>query len=1053
MDIETKNEGRWLYFLVRIFALLSASLGLCAIIGWSSGYSSLASFGTASVPMAPSTAILFLIFGTAIFLHGRYPQEKAISFSGIVVSAAGIIISLILFILNVTGNLSTHEFLGLNIIQTSGLVTIGHMSPVTAIMFILTGGSFLLRILSINNPQKLIQSFIISNFVLLTSIVLLCAYFVGTPFLYGTSIIPPALPTSLGFTLLNAALTLLSVHVIDFSKKSDDAPARNEIYYAITFLAVSVIILAIIGKIYFANFSEEFKQNAGNQLHSIAELKASQIHQFNKERLGDANIFYQNNSFSILVNNYLKNDKDAAAEKELRIWLNKYQAVYQYESVFLCDVKGNPRITIPDKTTRISNSINNEIQKINKTLKITFVDLNINEYDKKIYLGLLIPIFDDINEGRVIATVFLRINPEKYLYELISRWPTLSKTAETLILRRDGNDALFLNELKFQKNTALNLRIPLSKKEVPAVKAVLGEEGIVEGIDYRGEPVLAYLTKIPESPWYMVARVDRAEVYAQLTERFWQIMILFGSLLLAAGAISGFIWRTQRAKNYKEKYEFSAKVIASEIRYRRLFESAKDGILILDAETGMIVDVNPFLTDLLGYSHEKFLGKAIWEIGFFKNIVANKDNFLELQQKEYIRYEDMPLETSDGQIREVEFVSNVYLVDNAKVIQCNIRDITERKLAEKEQTRLLYLLDSSLNEISIFNSENLNFEYVNKGVLRNTGYSLEALKSMTPVDLKPMFTESSFREMISPLLEHASELLIFQTVHRRFDGSCYTVEAHIQLVEYGDHHSFLSIIQDITERQKAEAEVHKLNSELEDRVVERTSQLEEVNKELEAFSYSVSHDLRAPLRYITGYAEMLTNEYQMELADEGQRYVNNITQAASSMKLLIDDLLQFSRTGRIQMEKEAIDMGIVCKDAVGRIKELESNREIKWAIAPLPKIFGDYSLLKLVWINLLSNAVKFTRLRKDAEIKIGTEENNEEYIFSVRDNGVGFEMKYAGKLFGVFQRLHSSTEFEGTGIGLANTKRIITRHGGKVWAESEMGEGATFYFTIPKSNK
>lgn len=238
--------------------------------------------------------------------------------------------------------------------------------------------------------------------------------------------------------------------------------------------------------------------------------------------------------------------------------------------------------------------------------------------------------------------------------------------------------------------------------------------------------------------------------------------------------------------------------------------------------------------------------------------------------------------------------------------------------------------------------------------------------------------------------------------------------------------------------------------ELEHRVAERTNQLEAANKELEAFSYSVSHDLRAPLRHISGFSEMLSKDSQAQLPEKSQHYLEIINGSAKKMGTLIDDLLSFSRTGRAEMNKITFEMKKVVEEARSQIKLSNTDRKIIWNIANLPEVFGDYNLLLLVWVNLLDNAVKYSRIREKAIISVDCYETSEEFIFSISDNGVGFDMQYANKLFGVFQRLHPITEFEGTGIGLANVRRIILRHGGRTWAEAKLDEGATFYFTLPK---
>ena len=239
--------------------------------------------------------------------------------------------------------------------------------------------------------------------------------------------------------------------------------------------------------------------------------------------------------------------------------------------------------------------------------------------------------------------------------------------------------------------------------------------------------------------------------------------------------------------------------------------------------------------------------------------------------------------------------------------------------------------------------------------------------------------------------------------------------------------------------------------ELETKVKERTVQLEAANKELEAFSYSVSHDLRAPLRHISGYIDLLKRRYPDSLPERGQQFLNNISESSIQMGLLIDDLLQFSRTSRQEIRYDKLNMYSIVKESITIIQHDNGGRKIEWAIAPLPVVWGDNNLLKLVWINLLSNAAKFTRKKEKARIEIEYREDETEYTFSVQDNGAGFDMQYSQKLFGVFQRLHSIAEYEGTGIGLANVQRIIARHGGRTWAEAELEKGAKFYFTLPKN--
>jgi PAS domain S-box-containing protein len=260
--------------------------------------------------------------------------------------------------------------------------------------------------------------------------------------------------------------------------------------------------------------------------------------------------------------------------------------------------------------------------------------------------------------------------------------------------------------------------------------------------------------------------------------------------------------------------------------------------------------------------------------------------------------------------------------------------------------------------------------------------------------------------------------------------------------------AILETSNDVTQRKRREEEIQRLNQEL----AKRSMELEAINKELEAFAYSVSHDLRAPLRHMASYTELLQKKASSTLDEKCSHYILMTLDSAKRMGNLIDDLLAFSRIGRAETQKTLFSLTQLVREALTEVRDDTEGRNIAWKIGTLPDFYGDRSMLRLVLVNLISNAIKFTRTRPQAEIEVGCADgSSDDLVVFVRDNGVGFDMKYVNKLFGVFQRLHDSDAFEGTGIGLATVQRIVHRHGGKVWAEGVVDSGATFYFSAPKT--
>jgi signal transduction histidine kinase len=595
----------------------------------------------------------------------------------------------------------------------------------------------------------------------------------------------------------------------DLPPKSTEAPGpRVGLAVLVMFILLAAGILTT-GWLYYRNYQKQFKTGIERELSAIADLKVEDLTQYRKERLEDGFIFSQNAPFAALVRRFLEKPEDADAQRQLQIWIGKCQPYY--DEARLLDAQGVTRLSLLAGLPTVSASVFKGVSDVLRSGRVTIQDFYRSGQDQRIRLGVLAPIFDEQDARRPLGVLFLRFDPETYLYPFIKRWPTASLTAETLLVRREGNEVVFLNELRFQTNSALNLRESLDRIALPAAQGALGREGFMEGVDYRGVRVVAALRAIPDSPWSLVARMDAAEAYGPMRKQLRQVVFMAGALLLGAGACVGLLWRRQQVQFYRER-----------------------------ART----------TQALRVSAEK---------------------------------------------------------------------------------------------------------------------------------------------------------------------------------------------------------IRKLNIELEQRVAERTAQLQAANEELEAFSYSVSHDLRAPLRHVMSFAALLRNEAGTSLSDKGLSHLRSISEAAERMGDLIDDLLAFSRAGRVGLQKGDINLDELVREMLREFQAETKERNILWQIHPLPAVWADQNLLRQALANLISNAVKFTGARAQAKIEIGCDPDaNGKTVIFIRDNGAGFDPRYAHKLFGVFQRLHSTAEFEGTGIGLANVQRIICRHGGRAWAQGVVDGGATFYFSIPK---
>jgi len=486
-----------------------------------------------------------------------------------------------------------------------------------------------------------------------------------------------------------------------------------------------------------------------------------------------------------------------------------------------------------------------------------------------------------------------------------------------------------------------------------------------------------------------------------------------------------------------------AELHASDRRLAEIVHGMTEACFALDAEWCFSF-VNDRVETLLHQRRDQMLGRAIWAV--FPAVVGTA---FETSYRRAMS-ERVPV-AFEVYSPIAERWLDIRLFPTGEGLAAFLLDIHARKMAEFERQKFVSLVENSTEFIGMRDLEGVPI-FINRAALALIGLgSLEQAAQIPPAEFFFEEDRAFVRDEFVPRVlrdGHGETELRFR--HFETGEAIWMIyNAFVVRDLHGEPSALATVSRNITERKRAEQEVQRLNTDLERRVIERTDQLEAANKELEAFSYSVSHDLRAPLRAVSGFSQIVLEDYGPQLPEEAKQHLQTICNGAQRMGALIDDLLAFARLSRLPLSKRFLVIEPQVRDALSELQAEQAGRQLDLRIGELPPCHGDPALLKQVWLNLLSNALKYSKNSAPAVIEIGSTADLGEVVYFVRDNGTGFDMRYADKLFGVFQRLHRQEDYAGTGVGLAIVHRIVTRHGGRIWADAQPNRGATFYFTLP----